>query len=717
MASKKSSLSALAAALIACPLIGQTQAPAAAALATITITQERAARRAEVSGFGDAPISELPISVLVVDGEQLRASGQRRLADLTQADAAITDSYNAQGYWDFLTIRGFTLDNSANYRRDGLPISTQTFIAQDNKERVEILKGASGIQAGTSAPGGLVNYVVKRPTETPLRSASLSLTGLGGVRLQGDISDRYGIDRENGYRLNFATEAMKGYADNTDGSRRLLALALDRRLGRDTLIEAEVEYSRRAQPSAAGFSLLGTQLPTPPNPAININNQSWSQPVVLQGGTASLRIEQGLAGDTRWSAHYMRQQLKSDDRLAYPFSCYYTPNPDGVYAYCPDGSFSFFDYRSDSERRQQDALQLKLMGRNAALGAVNDWAFGWLSSRYSETKPPMFTFNDVGVPGSFLGNVAVPASPQALSYTSNKTETSQEFSALLRSRWTAQWNTWAGLRHTRFDRSSESANPQDPNKTRMQDSLNTPWMALSHQSLGITRYASVGYGAEQFSTPNDATTFNHPGSPLGLGRSRQLEVGIKSEGPKLRWGLAAFDIVRPLALDTIDPLTYLSERSYSGNAHHRGLEAQGALKSGVWQWAGSAMLLNAKQEGAVGNPQVNGQSPVNVPAKSVRAQVAYAPQWASGLSTSLGLHYEGERNATLNGALQIPAWTTFSAALDYRTRFAGQALHWQLAVSNLTDRRYWRESVAQYTHYYLLAGEPRAVRLTVSADL
>ena len=67
-------------------------------------------------------------------------------------------------------MRGFVLDNRFNFRRDGLPINAETSIPLDNKERIEILKGTSGIQAGTSAPGGLVNYVVKRPLDAPLRS-------------------------------------------------------------------------------------------------------------------------------------------------------------------------------------------------------------------------------------------------------------------------------------------------------------------------------------------------------------------------------------------------------------------------------------------------------------------------------------------------------------------------------------------------------------------
>ncbi len=142
---------------------GSAQAQQPTELPAITVNESNASPQADVSGFGDVPVRELPLSATVIDSTQLRASGARRLADLTQFDSSVTDAYNSAGYWDYLTVRGFVLDNRFNYRREGLPISAETSIPLDNKERVEILRGTSGIQAGTSAPGGLVNYVVKRP--------------------------------------------------------------------------------------------------------------------------------------------------------------------------------------------------------------------------------------------------------------------------------------------------------------------------------------------------------------------------------------------------------------------------------------------------------------------------------------------------------------------------------------------------------------------------
>ena len=67
-----------------------------------------------------------------------------------------------------------------------------------------------------------------------------------------------------GYRLNLATEKLNTPAPNTRGSRQLAALAMDWRIGSDSLLEAEVEYSRRSQPSVPGLSLLGNSRALPP---------------------------------------------------------------------------------------------------------------------------------------------------------------------------------------------------------------------------------------------------------------------------------------------------------------------------------------------------------------------------------------------------------------------------------------------------------------------
>jgi hypothetical protein len=135
-----------------------------ASLKPVTVSERTAAPQADVTGFADIPLARSPFAATVVNSQTIEEIGALRLSDLFTLDASLSDAYNAVGYWDFVTIRGFVIDQTYNYRRDGLPISAETSIALENKERVEFLKGTSGIQAGTSAPGGLVNFVVKRPT-------------------------------------------------------------------------------------------------------------------------------------------------------------------------------------------------------------------------------------------------------------------------------------------------------------------------------------------------------------------------------------------------------------------------------------------------------------------------------------------------------------------------------------------------------------------------
>ena len=126
----------------------------------VTITN---AAPSQVSGFGDVPLSKAPFSAVTIDQQTLQDIGAQRVSDALRLDASVADSYNSPAYWDMLSVRGYTLDNRYNYRREGLPISAETMIGMDNKERIELFKGTSGIQAqgirdacGTDIAQGLV---------------------------------------------------------------------------------------------------------------------------------------------------------------------------------------------------------------------------------------------------------------------------------------------------------------------------------------------------------------------------------------------------------------------------------------------------------------------------------------------------------------------------------------------------------------------------------
>ena len=706
-------LSPIAAAALLAASTGWAQT-VPAELTPITVTGQ-AAPAARVAGWGDIPLAKTPMQASVFTAEQLKDSGATRLSDITASDPAVSDAYNSEGYWDFLTVRGFVLDNRFNFRRDGLPINAETSISLDNKERIEILKGTSGMQAGTSAPGGLVNYVVKRPTEAPLRTASIEWRQPGRVTGAVDLSQRFGEGRVFGVRLNAAAAHLDPMVRSSTGNRQLFALAADWRLSADTLLEAEFETSHRSQPSQPGFSMLGNTVPAPGDPRINLNNQPWSVPVVFNANTASLRWQQKLSTDWRFVAHAATQQLKSDDRLAYPSGCSKEGNFD---RYCSDGTFDFYAFRSDNEKRTTDSLDLRAEGRLDTGGIKHQLAFGVLGSRYLIRLQPQLDSSVIVGTGSVDGLTVVPNLPTLGTIpNTDRTERSTEFYLRDAVAINEDWTAWLGLRHSRLDR--DSVRTDGSQVTRYNQSFTTPFLAASYAfKPGQLVYASWGRGVESEVAPN-RDKYTNRGEALPALKSRQAEVGIKGASQNLEWGVAWFDIVRPTFVDVgaCDEVTPNScTHQVDGVAHHRGIEATGAARLGAWTLRAGTQWLHARREGTQ-TASTNGLEPTNVPARTLKLFAGYDVASVPGLKLQANLLHESGRKVLPDNSASIPSVTRVDTGLRYTTTTDGTQWTWRAGIDNLFNKRAWRESPYQFGHAYLFPVAPRTARVSLEIGL
>ena len=689
----------------------------------ITITDKLPAR---VSGFGDVPAYELPFNTTSIGNSTLQDMGARRVSDALHLDAAVSDSYNSPAYWDILSVRGFTLDNRYNYRREGLPISAETMIPMDNKERIELLKGTSGIQAGTSSPGGLVNYVVKRaPTQAlaPIRHLTYSYGPGNSSLVAADLGGRFGNTAEFGYRFNLAHEDINPYIRNTKGQRDLVSLAMDWRLKSGTVIDFEFEQSRREQIGVNGYSLLGGVLPSPVDPRVNLTRQAWSLPGVFEAMTGSLRLRQELDAGWNWTTQYGTQRLKTDDRLTFAFGC------GAIFdysQYCADGSFDVYDFRSEHERRFTDALQSELSGKLTLAGLQHDLSLGMSRQRQLDRMHPTQSFN-YNTSGSVFTSFTSASSPSYVTPNTNRSEYSTELSIKDRIRLSDVTSLWTGVRHVNYNRSSvqnEHADPAlgypdlYPNAKQFKGSINVPWIAVSQQFQGLMAYASHGHGVEQFVTPNTASYGPNAGSQLGIGRSRQTEVGIRSlaSPSKVDWNASVFKLSRPYAHDLFDGGNY-STRYIDGTQTHQGLDLGANWQTEQWKLGTQTQWIYAKLSGVQQSPESVGSTPLNVPQFVLRGLAQYRYVSMPGLRTSLRISHEGERNVTEDGRVKLPSWTTLDLATHFDTKINHVASTWTLAIDNLEDKRYWRESPKQFGHYYLYPGAPRSVRATVQFRL
>jgi len=674
---------------------------------TVTVTA-RPAPLFSVGGFADPPAT-LPMHSLVLSAEQLRDAGVGSLSGLSALDAAISDAYNSPGYWSQLTARGFVLDNRGNYRRDGLPINAETAIPLGNKERVEVLLGTSGIQAGTSAPGGLVNLVVKRPGAA-LREAVVEVRERGSVAWHADLAERFGAERQWGVRINAAAAELRPHWRDANGRSHLAAAAVEWLVSPTTRLEFEIEASHQQQRSLPGFSLLGAQLPDARkiDPRTNLNNQPWSLPVVLDGTTTSLRWQRRLAGGWAATAHAATQRLRSDDRVAFPFGCYDSA-ADTYYTdrYCPDGSFDLYDFRSENERRRVDALDLHLDGALQTASLSHRFTAGVLLSR-DRDRFGRQAYNHVGS-GSIAGTVVTAPAPELTDENTNRDERSREVYLRDRVSLGERWLAWLGLRHTRVERQSVRTDGSRP--TDYAQSFSTPWLALSYQPRSDTTwYVSWGEGSESEVVPN-RSRYRNRGLALPAMKSRQWEAGVKGGSALRSFSVVWFDIRRPVAQDFCNADETLCDRETDGIARHRGIDASAQASSGPWSLGAGVQWLAAKREGSR-VAESNGREPVNVPERSARVQLSYRIAPAATLQASIV--HEGRRSVLPDNSIRLPSWSRLDLAAQWPMAFAGKVWQWRAGVDNITDHRAWRESPYQFGHSYLYPLAPRSWRLSLA---
>jgi len=672
---------------------------------TVTVTG-RAPSTAAVTGFEDTPLSRAPFSATVINPSTLIDAGITNLADITRVSPGLNDAYNAVGYWSNFTVRGFALDLRNNYRRDGLPISAETSLWLGNKQGIDVLRGTSGMQAGVSAPGGLVNLVVKRPNGAH-RSAMLGFESDGTYGLALDLGDRAGPDGSIGWRLSAEATHLDPPLNSARGNRQGIAAAGEWRVDADKLLEAEIEFNRQSQPSQPGFSMLGPRVPDArdSDPRINLNNQPWSLPVDFTGQTASLRWTQRLGTDLSFIAHAMTQRLRTDDRIAFPYGCSAEGNFD---RYCSDGSFDMYDFRSEGEHRRNDALDLSLGGRTTAWGQEHRWRAGVLGSRQRSDSPPQ-AFNFVGI-GTIDGLSVTPSDPTPNAPGSNRDERSIE--AYARDQWllTTDATLWLGLRHTHLARESIATDGSDAIDTNQ--TFTTPWLAASLQIDARTMvYASAGQGIEAAVAPN-LPTYSNAGQVLPAQKSRQLEAGIKYDGGALTASAVVFDIRRPFVTDecNVD-----CTRLIDGQQRHRGVELDAGWRGGPWSIQAGATLLRATREQSI-DPADDGLNPTNVPERSLRAALGYQVLSVPELTFSAVVANEGSRFILPDNSASVPAWTRLDLAARLVQLQGDHTLTWRLGVDNATDRRAWRESPFQFGHVYLYPLAPRTWRASLTAS-
>ncbi|MCJ8207163.1 TonB-dependent siderophore receptor [Pseudomonas sp. RGM2987] len=687
-------------------------------LDTVTVLGQEStdyqAKKAAVAGFDNAPLLDTPASVAVMTEARLKDQQARLLSEVLKNDASVGDSYAPVGYYENFVVRGFALNPASSYKINGRTITGEQNVALENKQQVEVLKGLAGLQSGVSEPGGLVNYVSKRPES--VRSVTVSTNEQGERYLATDVGGWLGTEQQLGVRINLAHEDIRSYVDHADGKRDFASLAVDWSISPNALLQLNAEYQDREQRSVPGYQLLGgTEVPHHVSPKDLLAYQSWSNPV----GIRSLNLD-GLFEyrfNEAWKASFSasRSRVVIDDYSTFAWGCYGAASCANTAVpnhFSPEGDYDISDYRSPDDTRSNEEAQAALNGQFDTGLLKHDLTFGTTAfRRLVDRRQSVNEF--IGEGNIYEPSPVLEPYDGPLGHTYRRLDSRQYgLFASDRISFNEQWQTILGGRQIRLDEETYNQAGETTRHTRR--SVFLPQVALIYKPRPDTSlYASYSKG---LSLGGEAAWFSSNAEEvLPPTTSRQLEVGIKRDFQRLSLTAALFQITQDLQYNRPNEdgtINFVQQ----GKQKNVGIElsANGRVTSDL-QVSASVAAIRARVSDS-GTDRYDDHQAINVPKLRASLHGDYSIPGIPGLALLGGVQYSASKYANREATVKVGDYAVFDVGSRYTTKVGNYDTVLRLTVDNLFDKRYWRDVGESAGDGYLFLGAPRTARLSATVN-
>ncbi|MGP1516731.1 MAG: TonB-dependent siderophore receptor [Ottowia sp.] len=188
------------------------------------------------TGLKLAP-KDTPQSVSVITRKQMDDLGVTTLEDALKTTTGL--NIYRQGYRISYQSRGF---NIAQISEDGVNSTVCTMCGNnphDQKqltdtglyERIEVVRGATGLRKSQSEPGGSINAVRKRPLWQPLTELTASANRFGTVRSGLDMARVLNTEAQLRGRAVLILERSDSFQKHVDGNKAILYGVVDKSFG------------------------------------------------------------------------------------------------------------------------------------------------------------------------------------------------------------------------------------------------------------------------------------------------------------------------------------------------------------------------------------------------------------------------------------------------------------------------------------------------------
>lgn len=680
---------------------------------TVNATQNSDAlytsKKVSLSGFQTGDVKKVPASITTITSERIADQHAKTLTDVIKNDSSLGDGYAAIGYYPNFVARGFALDLGSSYLINGHTIRGEQNVALENKEQVEILKGISAIQSGMSTPGGVVNYVTKRPAD--IKTITVDANSEGGYTLATDVGGF--VNDSFGYRINLAHESIHPNVDHANGKREFGSVALDWKINERSKLLFDIEAQHQSQRSVPGYQLLdGQEVPTNVDHDRLLGYQSWSKPVVNNSVNASLKYEYTFNDQWNGSLSASQSRVVIDDYIVFPYGSYYSSGNEFA-VFDKDGNYDLYDYRSPDDTRITNQFAARLNGQFSTGNLEHHVTFELQNTRKNLKRydpSNQLIENEIGniyvdkpdfqMPTEKLGNRFKALESKQIAFTISD-----------RVQFNDQWSTLLGGKLIHLDEQAYKPDGQQSRDTDLNKFL--PQLALMYSPTATTNlYASYAKG---LSDGGEAPWYAEANAyqVLSPRNSEQYELGVKQQIHNFLVTAAIFDLKQDNQYTTTNSAGEL-EFVEQGEQHNQGIELglTGALTDTLDVSSGITYTKSRLVD--IDNDSYKGHQTQNVPKVRATAQLSYKVPSVEGLRLLSGMQYSSSKYANKEGTAKVGGYNVFNIGAAYKINFAGHDTTFRFNIDNLFNKKYWRDVGAFMGDDYLFLGNPRTAQFSTT---
>lgn len=637
----------------------------------------------------DLSLRETPQSVTVLTHKRMEDQGLSEVSQvLDQATGLYFNHANVVGSdGNPVYSRGFEVDN---YQVNGVPRSDRYGFKNDVADtavydRVEVVRGASGLLNGVGEPSGAVNLVRKLPTREFQGHVSGKVGSWDFRRVEADLS---GALTESGNvrgRMVGVRQDSGTFVDRVSMNKDVLYGVVEVDLAPNTILSAGMEYQRNETTGAGNLhSAAPIFFPNGSRTGFGYTTNlaaDWSS-TLRENLTLFAGLEHHF--DNEWKIKLDVDQDRRDYR--------FTVGDVSLRNSATDDAGQFRGFRNEGAPRQS-SLSLHATGPYQWFGRKHElvvggsyYRFKERSNWYNEMQEPIATYPElfrIIQTGHYpQGDLSLTGEGRTLNdqqsglYAATRINPADGISVIVGSR-LSNWKT----RSDRFD----AAGVTTRGDTTRQSSVLTPYAGIV---VDVSPSASLYGSYTDIFQPSSLYDAN--GRLLDPAEGKNLEGGIKMAflDDRLNVSAAVYKTQKDGVPEYVPGPGGSVNRGPTGAYVYRGvdgtkttgfeLEASGQL-SRLWQVA--AGYSEAKPVDRDGDPRLT-----HIPRKQFKLFTSYQPrQWLEGLTLGANLRWQDAVSSRDPYPYAQGDLTTLDLMAHYEiTRNLSATLN----VNNVFDKRY-----------------------------